>query len=78
MSMSNSRSMQFKIDWVDTVDDVEYKTLASISLLVDGSPVWPISGEDVPEFQWFADELLSHLTECWKPLILRQTYPISM
>jgi len=78
MSMSNSRSMQFKIDWVDTVDDVEYKTLASISLLVDGSPVWPISGEDVPEFQWFADELLSHLTECWKPLILRQTYPISI
>jgi IrrE N-terminal-like domain len=69
-------SMQFKADWIDRIDGVEYQTLASIGLLVDGAPVWPISGEDISDFQWFADELLSHLTECWKPLILRQTYPI--
>jgi Zn-dependent peptidase ImmA (M78 family) len=78
MSMFNSRSIRFKVDWIEAIDDVQYQTLASISLLVDDTPVWPISGEDTSEFQWFADELLSHLTECWKPLVLRQTYPISI
>jgi IrrE N-terminal-like domain len=69
-------AMLFKIDWRDTVDGVECKTLASISVIVDGSPIWPIRGEASDEFEWFADELLAHLTECWKPLILRQNFPI--
>ena len=76
MSLAKSPQMFFKVDWKDAVDGVECKTLASISLLVDDTPIWPITGEDTEEFEWFADELLAHLTECWKPLILRQTYPI--
>jgi Zn-dependent peptidase ImmA (M78 family) len=78
MSATESRQIAFKIDWRDAPDGVECKTLASITLLIDGTPSWPISGEDTDEFEWFADELLSHLTECWKPLILRQTYPIAV
>lgn len=71
-----SAKVNFKIDWHDAVDGVECKTLAAITLLIDETPAWPVTGEDTDEFEWFADELLSHITECWKPLVLRQTYPI--
>jgi hypothetical protein len=70
--------MHFKIDWLDSFEGVECKTLASIALVFDGTPVWPVKGEDTHEFEWYVDELLAHLTECWKPLVLRQTYPISV
>jgi hypothetical protein len=76
MNNVNQQTIGFKIRWVDSVGQEKFKTLASIGLLIDGGPVWPISGEDTNEFQWFVDELLAHLTECWKPLVLRQTYPI--
>jgi len=68
--------MSFKLAWRDEADGVKYNTLASITLLIDGTPAWPIPGEDTSEFEWFADELFAHLAECWKPLVLRQTYPI--
>jgi hypothetical protein len=76
MSGVDQQSIEFKIRWIDSVGPEKFKTLASIGLLIDGGPVWPISGEDTNEFHWFVDELLAHLTECWKPLGLRQTYPI--
>ena len=76
MSISNRLPLQFKIEWRDAVDGVERKTLASISVIVNDSPIWPIRGDATDEFEWFADELLAHLTECWKPLVLRQNYPI--
>jgi Zn-dependent peptidase ImmA (M78 family) len=78
MSPIEPRQISFRIDWRDALNGVECNTLASITLLIDGTPAWPVSGEDTDEFEWFADELLSHLTECWKPLILRQTYPIAV
>ena len=78
MSPVESRQISFGIRCRDVLNGVECTTLASITLLIDGTPSWPISGEDTDEFEWFADELLSHLTECWKPLILRQTYPIAV
>jgi Zn-dependent peptidase ImmA (M78 family) len=70
--------MEFRINWHDVVDGVQCKTLASISLLINGTPIWPVIGEDSEAFEWYADELLSHLTECWKPLLVRQTYPIPL
>jgi Zn-dependent peptidase ImmA (M78 family) len=76
MSIAKSARILFKLDWKDTVDGIECKTLASITLIIDDTPIWPIRGEEADDFEWFADELLSHLTECWKPLILRQNYPI--
>lgn len=76
MNITRSPRIRFKIEWRDTVDDVACATLASIALMFDGTPIWPVRGEDSDEFEWFGDELLAHLTECWKPLILRQNYPI--
>jgi hypothetical protein len=75
MTRTESR-MHFKIHWLDSFEGVECKTLASITLVSDGTPVWPVKGEDTHEFEWYVDELLAHLTECWKALVLRQTYPI--
>ena len=76
MSIAKSPRMLFKIDWRDSIDGVECKTLAAITLIFDGTPIWPIRGEGTDDFEWFGDELLAHLTECWKPLNLRQNYPI--
>jgi len=76
MSFAKSPQMRFEIDWRDRHDGVACDTLASIALLVDDTAVWPVTGGEAGDFEWFADELLAHLTECWKPLILRQTYPI--
>src|SRR5580692_4368268 len=76
MSSAESRKVTFRIEWHDATDGVECKTLAGITLLIDETPAWPVTGEDTDEFEWFADELLSHMAECWKPLVLRQTYPI--
>ncbi len=76
MSLAKSPQMRFEIDWRDRHDGVACKTIASIALLVDDTAVWPITGGEAGDFEWFADELLAHLSECWKPLILRQTYPI--
>jgi Zn-dependent peptidase ImmA (M78 family) len=76
MRIQKLARMFFKIEWSDAVDDVECKTLATITLVVDGTPVWPVKGEDTCDFEWYADELLAHLAECWKPLVLRQNYPI--
>jgi hypothetical protein len=78
MNFAVQHPIQFKLDWIDHFDEVECKTLASIKLVVDGIPVWPVKGEDTSDFEWFADELLAHLTECWKPLNLRQSYPIAV
>jgi IrrE N-terminal-like domain len=76
MTLAKRPRLHFKIDWLDAVDGVECKTLAFITLILDGTPIWPVKGEETADFDWYADELLAHLTECWKPLILRQDYPI--
>jgi IrrE N-terminal-like domain len=76
MSNEDLGRMFFKIEWADAADGIAYKTLASIALIVDGTPIWPVKGQAEEAFEWYADELLSHLAECWKPLLLRQSYPI--
>lgn len=76
MTATVAEKMKFRLDWKDVVDGVECRTLASISLLINGIPAWPILGEDTSNFDWYVDELLAHLTECWKSIALRQTYPI--
>jgi len=68
--------MTFRIHPVDRVGETEVSTIAVIDLVIDGQTVWPTFGEDAEPLEFFADDLLSHLAECWKPLVLRQTYPI--
>jgi hypothetical protein len=69
-------SFEVKINWLERIAGVRCSTLAAMSVVVDDRPVWPVPGEAVGALEWYADELLSHLAECWKPLVLRQTYPI--
>jgi hypothetical protein len=76
---SSSRRLAFEVEWIDSLDGVEVRTLAYFKVAIDGLAVWPIRGEeseDIDGFELYADELLAHLTECWKPLLLRQNYPI--
>jgi Zn-dependent peptidase ImmA (M78 family) len=76
--MRRGETIELRVKWRDVEDGVEYKTLASISVLIDSTTIWPVAGEDDQTFDWYVDELLSHLVECWKPLLLRQTYPIGI
>jgi hypothetical protein len=78
MNLAKTRRMQFKVSWRDASEGDRCTTLAAIAVHIDDIPVWPVTGDDTDEFEWYADELLSHLTECWKPLILRQNYPIDV
>ncbi len=64
MTSAKSRLIFFRLDWRDAHDGVECKTIAAITLIVNDVPVWPLTGEDTDEFEWFTDELLAHLTEC--------------
>lgn len=64
--------MDFKLENID--DRLTTQTLA---LYLDGLPLWPVRGLAVSlEIQ--IDDLLAHLTEFWKPLMLRQTYPLDL
>jgi hypothetical protein len=53
-------------------------TSASLSVMVEGGVVWPALGEPTFTVEVQIDDLLSHLTEFWKPLLLRQVYPIAV
>ena len=51
-------------------------TTTRFSVRVDDEAIWPTAGDDDESLEIQIDDLLSHLTEFWKPLCLRQTYPI--
>ncbi len=47
-----------------------------LSIAIDREVVWPVSGEASISLEVQIDDLLAYLTEFWKPLMLRQVYPI--
>lgn len=49
---------------------------ASLSISIGSEPIWPIAGDPKGFVEVQSDDLLSHLTQFWKPLMLRQTYPV--
>jgi hypothetical protein len=53
-------------------------TTCSLAIYVDGVAVWPVRGEDDARLEIQIDDLLAHLTDFWKPLMLRQVYPIDV
>lgn len=53
-------------------------TTRALAIYVDGLVVWPVRGEDEARLEIQIDDLLAHLTDFWKPLILRQVYPIEV
>jgi hypothetical protein len=56
----------------------ERVTTRGLQIALDDEPVWPMAGlaEALLEIQ--IDDLLAHLAEHWKPLLLRQTYPATL
>ncbi|SPU55614.1 Uncharacterised protein [Brevundimonas vesicularis] len=63
--------------WTDPSNGVEsLLSTADLNVRVDGETIWPVAGEFDTAVDIFADDLLAHLTEFWKPLLLRQTYPV--
>lgn len=74
--MTETPPLQFSLSWVDAEGDVPLRTVAEFSVSVNGRAVWPALGEREVKLQIYVDDLLSHLTEFWKPLLLRQTYPV--
>jgi len=43
-----------------------------------GDAIWPVPGDPDVGLDIPIDDLLAHLTEFWKPLMLRQVYPIDV
>src|SRR5207249_2187605 len=76
-SFQDAQNNRFCVKWIDKSEAVSYTTLAAIQLVIDDLVVWPVFGES-DTLEWFADEFLAHLVECWKPILIRQTYPIDV
>lgn len=71
-----SNILKFEIQWVPGGKHVPRVTTANLAIKVGERTIWPVDGESQIFLEIQADDLLSYLTEFWKPLILRQTFPI--
>ena len=64
--------LEFRVVW----PQADRTTTAELVVLANDEALWPVPGEPEVALEIQVDDLLSHLTEFWKPLLLRQTYPI--
>ena len=69
--------VEFKLSEVKE-EGVRLLTTCGLAAYVDEAVVWPTRGSDGTAIEIQIDDLLSHLTEYWKPLALRQTYPLTL
>jgi hypothetical protein len=53
-------------------------TTCTLAIYIDDVAVWPVRSEDDARLEIQIDDLLAHLTDFWKPLMLRQVYPIDV
>jgi hypothetical protein len=53
-------------------------TTCDFAIFIDDVAVWPARGEDDVWLPIQIDDLLGYLTDFWKPLMLRQVYPIDV
>jgi Zn-dependent peptidase ImmA (M78 family) len=74
--MITAERLTFKLNWLPSNDQAKRLTTADFTVLVDGDAIWPTHFEADVRLEIQVDDLLAHLTEFWKPLMLRQTYPI--
>ena len=70
-------SLKFLLSWPAPAAQVPRVTTASLIVRMGSRTIWPVDGADDISLEIQADDLLSYLTEFWKPLILRQTYPVA-
>ncbi|HWA89275.1 MAG TPA: ImmA/IrrE family metallo-endopeptidase [Rhizomicrobium sp.] len=57
-------------------DDAGRSLTYWLKIAVDRQVIWPVRGEISISLDIQIDDLLAYLTEFWKPLMLRQVYPI--
>ncbi len=67
--------IDFKLSWLSNQRRL---TTAELQICIDNKTVWPALGEESISIEIQIDDLLSYLTEFWKPLLLRQVYPIAV
>ena len=53
-------------------------TTCELTVFVEGVAAWPAPGDGEVGLEIQLDDLLSHLAEYWKPINLRQTYPLGL
>jgi hypothetical protein len=53
-------------------------TTCTLAIYIGGFVAWPVPGEEDARLEIQIDDLLAHLTDFWKPLMLRQVYPIDV
>jgi hypothetical protein len=58
--------------------DESRKTTCKFAIVLDGTVAWPVLGEGEATLEIQIDDLLGYLTDFWKPLMLRQVYPIDV
>lgn len=56
----------------------ERRTTYQLAIAIDSEVVWPVRGELAISLEIQVDDLLAYLTEFWKPLMLRQVYPVAV
>jgi hypothetical protein len=66
--------LKFLLAWAD--DDAR-TTTAHLVVRIGQRTIWPVDRAEEVSLEIQVDDLLSHLIEFWKPLNLRQTYPIA-
>jgi IrrE N-terminal-like domain len=71
--MKNHDLLDFRLE---KLGDPERSLIRRLTVLVGNAAVWPVHGDPEAAVEIQADDLLSYLAEFWKPLLLRQTYPI--
>lgn len=72
MSVDEAASIDFQIDPSDEPDRL---ATCALSIRIDGQAIWPVMGNVEASLEIQGDDLLSYLTEFWKPLLLRRNYP---
>jgi hypothetical protein len=56
----------------------ERLTTCNFMIWVDDFVIWPVLGDESAPLEIQIDDLLAFLTDFWKPLMLRQVYPIDV
>jgi Zn-dependent peptidase ImmA (M78 family) len=73
-----SEGLKIYVKWAPAPARATPATTASLSVFIDGEAIWPVEGEREVGLDVQIDDFLAYLSEYWKPLILRQTYPIAI
>jgi hypothetical protein len=63
---------------LEPVDREKRPLTFSFSISIYGKVRWPLANDDAPPVQVQLDDLFSYLVEFWRPLLLRQTYPLGL